>query len=445
MSARVLRLAIAGGGTVGGGVCEIIASQAKRLEQQGLKLEVAKLLVRDATKTRDFDLPAGCEVVTSIDAIVNDPSIDTVVELIGGVDDAKDLVFRSIENGKNVVTANKALVAQEMVALTSALATNPAVRFGFEAAVCGGIPIIHTLQRDYAADCVTQLAGIMNGTTNFILSKMESEGADFAVVLAEAQALGFAEADPSADVDGYDARAKIAILSRLAFGIEVAESEIACTGITSVSSDDFEYANRLGATIKLLGVGKMTGGRGDGGNAPSGTMFDGSAVNIFVSPCIVPRSSMLSGVHGASNIVEVRSSSMETAHYVGQGAGRFPTANSVLNDIVEIGHSAATQSNAAFPFTSEGLAVDSDVEAEFYVRINVRDEVGIIKAVSELFEVHDVSIFAILQEPNKPAENTPFVVTTHTTRMSSVQALASDIEKLNCVVETPLVMPILSS
>ena len=442
-----MRLAIAGGGVVGGGVVEILANQASRFAQQGLSLEVGKLLVRDATKARDFTLPAGCEVVTSIDEIVNDDSIDMVVELIGGVDHAKELVFRSIESGKHVVTANKALVAAEMGALTEALAANPTARLGFEAAVCGGIPIIHTLQRDYAGDCVTQIAGIMNGTTNFILSKMEAEGADFGEVLKEAQDLGFAEADPSADVDGYDARAKIAILSRLAFGVEVAESDINCKGITAVSADDFEYAAQLGATIKLLGVGKVTGrGGAASGAAPSGSLYDGATANVYVSPCVVPSDSMLAGCSGAGNIVEVRSTSLDTSHYVVQGAGRYPTANSVVSDIVQIGTDAlAAESNSPFPFSTDALKIDDDVEAEFYVRINVKDEVGIIKDVSTLFERHGVSIYSILQAPNKPIDNTPFVITTHTARMSAVSALADEIEALGCVIESPLVMPILSS
>ena len=280
-----------------------------------------QICVRDASKARDFTLPSGCTLVTNYDDILEDPEIDTVIEVMGGVTHAKDVVFAAIAKGKHVITANKAMIANFMDELLALLAANPTVKFGFEAAVCGGIPIIHSLQQCYLADDIVQLCGIFNGTTNFMLSKMEAEGADYDVVLKEAQDLGFAEAVPTADVGGFDAQAKLAIMIKLAYGMTVDPAAIPTTGITEVSSDDFAYCAKLNSTVKLCGWARMA---------------EDGKVSCFVSPVVVPKSNTVATTSGATNIVQCISKNNQVSCMVGPGAGRYPTANSVVTDIMAL-------------------------------------------------------------------------------------------------------------
>ena len=247
---------------------------------------------------------------------------------MGGTTLAKDVVFRALRAGKDVVTANKALIAdclpeiEAVVAEANAAqgAGAPRVQFGYEAAVCGGIPIIHTMNTDFVGDEVTRLRGIMNGCTNFMLTKMEAEGLSYADCLAEATALGYAEEDPTLDVGGFDARSKLAILVRLAFGVDVDETLISCTGIAGLETIDFEYARgQLDGTIKLLGVAELDGAGG---------------LTAYVTPALVPRGATLASISDATNAVEVASRNLEASLFVGRGAGRFPTANSCVSDVV---------------------------------------------------------------------------------------------------------------
>ena len=282
MAARTVTLGIVGGGTVGGGIVEILGGKSAQLEALGLDVKISKVCVRDPSKPRDFKLPQGCAVVGDAKAILDDPEVDIVVEVMGGTGLAKTIVESALEKGKHVVTANKALIAQELPALEDLLdrvnkgrADDP-VRFGYEAAVCGGIPIIHALQRDFLGDDIVQLNGIINGATNFILSNMEQGGKSYSDALAEASELGYAEADPTLDVMGFDARSKLRILAKLAFGVDVQEEEIPCRGITEITSTDFEYARLQGGTVKLLGVAKLDS-------------LNGDRITAFVSPVFVPK------------------------------------------------------------------------------------------------------------------------------------------------------------
>ena len=231
-----LKVGLVGGGIVGGGVYQLVSkcTSSGRLGEVGASIDIAKICVRDASKKRDYELAGGTKLVTNIDDIINDPSINCVVELMGGTTTAKDVVFRAIAAGKHVVTANKALIAAFLPEIMALLAANPKVSFNYEAAVCGGIPIIHSLQTDFMADKVTKIRGIMNGTTNYMLCKMEDEGAGSADALKGAQDLGFAEADPTADVEGHDVQAKIALLAKLAFGKTVPWETVPTAGISKV-------------------------------------------------------------------------------------------------------------------------------------------------------------------------------------------------------------------
>ncbi|KAF0684855.1 Aste57867_23200 [Aphanomyces stellatus] len=426
-----LRIGLFGCGTVGGGVFNILNSRAAFLKSVGVQATIEKICVRNPTKQELTDLVKGhgTTITTKYDDILEDSSINCIIELMGGVTDAKDVVFKAISKNKHVITANKALVANYMTEITDLLAAHPTVRLGYEASVCGGIPIIHTLQSSYSGDVIKEIAGIMNGTTNYMLSKMEKEGASYEAVLKEAQDLGFAEANPSADVDGFDVQAKIAILAKLGFGTVINPSDIPTTGITRIKAIDFEYAQMMQSTIKLLGVAKQTN---------PGSPHE---ISVFVSPIVVPLSNVIGTCGGASNIVNIVSENCVNGAYVGQGAGRFPTANSVVNDVVRLGQGLI----AAAPFgaTQTGVAIQNDFSGKFYVRIRIADGLGVVRHVGEQAEKAGISIDSILQLPIQDRRNVDFVVTTDVTQLSKVQVMAAGIAKLAFVLEPPLFMPIL--
>ncbi|CBJ26029.1 Homoserine dehydrogenase [Ectocarpus siliculosus] len=421
-----LRVGMFGGGTVGGGVYEICEQDKKAFFQGlGCDSEIIKVCVRDSKKPRDYKMDPKTEVVTDYAAILDDDSINCVVELMGGVTDAKDVVFEAIRRNKHVVTANKALVAAYLGEIQELLKEHPGVTFGYEAAVCGGIPIIATLQNDYLGDKILKVCGIMNGTTNFMLSKMESEGADYGEVLKEAQDLGYAEADPTADVEGFDVQAKIALLTKLAFGATVPSDLIQCKGISSLTSVDFEYAKMMKSTIKLLGTAMRSP--------------DGEKLSVFVSPVLVPLSHPIASARGAGNIVSVDSKNMGTASFSGPGAGRYPTANSVVNDIVRLGTGKV---GSPFPFDKE-WELESDFTSAFYLRITCSDDLGIIQRVGELAAENGVSIHAILQNPIEDVDNVDFVVTTDPCKQSQVDELSSSIGQEKWAKGVPLILTLL--
>eukprot|EP00316_Scyphosphaera_apsteinii_P011838 CAMPEP_0119309340 /NCGR_PEP_ID=MMETSP1333-20130426/15041_1 /TAXON_ID=418940 /ORGANISM="Scyphosphaera apsteinii, Strain RCC1455" /LENGTH=438 /DNA_ID=CAMNT_0007313295 /DNA_START=153 /DNA_END=1469 /DNA_ORIENTATION=- len=427
-------IGIVGGGTVGGGIVEILSSRAPMLHSSlGLTVNIAKVCVKDKSKKRDFVLPAGCEVVEDVEDILNDESIQLVVEVMGGTGLAKDVVTRAITSGKHVVTANKALIAQDLPELQALVSKTNAdrvvpIQFGFEAAVCGGIPIIHALQRDFLADDVIQLSGIINGCTNFILSNMESGGKSYSEALKEASKLGYAEADPTLDVGGFDARSKLRILIKLAFGYDVAEDEIPVRGITEVTSTDFEYARLQGGTVKLLGVAKL--------DKPGGCR-----ISAFVSPVFVSEKNTLASINGATNAVQIASQSMANSVFVGQGAGRFPTANSCVSDILDI-----CQGTSAMPFpksTPPGMKFVNSYTSAFYVRIRFRDGVGIIQSLGEIFAASGVSIFAILQNPIANRNDAQFVVTTDPVDVSKIKQACVALEATEWCLGDTFWMPVL--
>ena len=401
---------------------------------------ISKICVRDATKPRDFQIDSSTtKVVTDVSSILTDDSIDLVVEVAGGTTFAKDAVFDALRGGKSVVTANKALIAEYLDEIVSLVDTVNAekseehkVRFGYEASVCGGIPIIHTLQSVYKGDIIHEVSGICNGTTNFMLGKME-EGADYDAVLKEAQDLGFAEADPTADVAGHDVRAKIAILAKLAFGITVPIETIPCMGITEISVVDFDYAKSMGCTIKLVGTAVRQSEFGE---------HDG-ALSVYVSPKLVPLNHLLASATGAGNAVAVDSSNLGTASYTGPGAGRYATANSVVADMMRVVNGSCPTS--PFPMTSSSsIEVDNDFVSAFYIRISFQDGLGIIRSVGDLAESQGVSIHSILQQPITDRMAADTVVTTEACKYSQVKALCELIEKEDFALAAPVFFPMIS-
>ncbi|CAE8730727.1 unnamed protein product, partial [Polarella glacialis] len=409
------------------GVCEILRTRGAHLAQQGhgAELQIVKICVRDVAKKRDFEIPAGCEVVGDPKSILEDDTIDMVVELMGGVTTAKDIIMAAIAKGKHVVTGNKALIAANLPELQQAVKAVPAGSFSYEAAVCGGIPIIQTLKHDYVGDRVTSIMGIMNGTTNFMLSKMAIEGASYDDVLAEATKLGYAESPPDFDVEGWDARSKLAILCKLAFGVHVPEESIPCMGITRVSLEDFKYAHQMKCTVKLLGVASMN---------PDGTL------SAHVSTCMVHLTNQLSGVNGVLNCISVTSENLATCVYSGPGAGRFATANSVVSDMAMVAKGGGR--GDPFLFNTE-IKVVPEVNGKFYIRFTVKDGIGIIATLGRLAMESQISIDAILQVAIENPDQVPFVMTTDTTTLSAVNKLCAAFVKEPYCQEKPLVMPIM--
>jgi homoserine dehydrogenase len=319
-STAPLRIGMIGGGTVGGGVYEIIMQRQRELVGSTLRrpVDIAKICVKSLDKPRDFEIDRNkTELTTDPSSILQDDSIDCVVEVMGGTTLAKDIVMQALKAGKSVVTANKALLASCMTELQQT-AVQSKQHLCYEAAVCGGIPIIHTLQSGncYAGDVITSITGILNGTTNYMLTNMEN-GQDYNEVLSQAQALGYAEADPTADVEGHDVCAKLAILTKLAFGETVQVQQIPTTGISQIKSVDFGIAKQLHCTIKLVGTAKRL----------HGIKNEGDSVCVFVSPVMMSHNHILASSKGSGNAVAVTSRNLGTCLYTGPGAGRVPTAN----------------------------------------------------------------------------------------------------------------------
>ena len=435
LETKPIRLGVFGGGTVGGGIVQILEKKADYFQElTGTSLEIAKICVRDPSKTRDFELPQGCALTTNYDDILKDDSIDMVVEVMGGVDEAKSIVFGALEGGKNVVTANKALIAKHLPEIEALLTKVNAdkdrsqeVEFRYEAAVCGGIPVIRSMQSDFVGDDISKISGIINGCTNFMLTAMDRDNQSYEEALAEASRLGYAEADPTLDVGGFDARSKLRILMRLAYGVEVEEEEISCRGITELTKLDFEYAKMMGGTIKLLGVAQKV---------------DEKRVAAFVSPCYVTGDDSLASVNGATNALEVTSKNLMSSTYIGQGAGRFPTANSCVNDIIAL----AKGDKTPLPFNplAEDKLFVNNYDSVFYVRLNYRDGLGITRQCGEICEKFGVSIHSMLQNPRTKREDSAFVIITEKVPLTSVKEMVAELEGLDWCRGPAFFMPVLN-
>ncbi len=401
---KKIRIGFCGAGTVGRGAMQILADKREVFLQRGLDFEISKVLVKDISKKRDF-LPKECQLVSDYRDISEADDIDLVIEVIGGVDIAKDIVFSAIQNGKNTITANKALIAGHFNELFDLLNANPFVNFGFEAAVGGGLPLIATLQQSLMVDNVRQIVGILNGTTNFILSKMESESADYTTVLKEAQDLGFAEADPTADVEGYDARSKILILAQLVTGHMFDTDSIYMNGITNINSLDFKYANELNATIKLLGVYREEEGK----------------VSFVVSPFIVPRTSAIAHVHGPKNIAEISADYTGKTTIIGFGAGDFPTGNSIVTDLLRI---SETDRLPHFNISKGEYDLIDEFRASYYIRISSDIAPELIK---KLCDKNNINISSLYVFQTEVVSGKTRVLVTEESLLSSVISLVSDI------------------
>ena len=396
---RELTVALLGGGTVGSQVARLLHESADDLAARaGAPLRVVGVGVRDATRERE-GIPAGL-LTDDLDALAASGA-DIVVEVMGGIEPARSLILAAMAAGSSVVTANKALLAEDGATLHAA-AEQHGVDLYYEASVAGAIPLLRPLRESLAGDKVRRVLGIVNGTTNFILSKMDEQGADYAEVLAEAQVLGYAEADPTADVEGYDAAAKAAILAGLAFHTRVRLDDVHREGITNVSADDVAAAREMGFVIKLLAVAELSD--------------DEKGLVVRVHPTMVPRTHPLAGVRGAFNAVFVEAESAGQVMFYGRGAGGAPTASAVLGDIVAVARHRISGSRGPGESTYAHLEVRPVGEAvtRYYVNLEVADRPGVLAAVAQAFADHGVSIQNVRQDG--AGDEAMLVVRTHTAR-----------------------------
>jgi homoserine dehydrogenase len=418
-----LKIALAGLGTVGTGTLRLLKQNAELLtERGGRRIVVDAVSARDRRKSRGLDL-SGLRWFDDAAAMAADPAIDVVVELIGGADGiALDVVRSALAHGKHVVTANKALMALHGTELAR-LAESMGRALAFEAAVAGGIPIMKTLREGLAANRIARVYGILNGTSNFILTTMRESHREFGDVLAEAQKLGYAEADPSFDIDGVDAAHKLAILTSVAFGTEVDFAGVYVEGIRHVSALDIAYAEELGFRIKLLGLARPTE----------------HGIEQRVHPCMVPRTTPIANVEGVFNAIMVEGDFCGRIMLEGRGAGAEPTASAVVADLLDI---AAERRSPGFAVAAAKLAARPASPMErhrgaYYIRLMVMDRPGVIADVSAALRDEQVSLEAMIQRGRSPTEAVPVVLTTHETEEAAMRRALGRIGKLSTVLEPP--------
>ena len=411
-----MRIGVLGCGNVGAPLIELIAAQAASIEARtGLKLEVATVAVRNLSKDRGISLADGV-LTRDAHSVVNDPTIDLVVEVIGGIEPARELISTALANGKPVITGNKELLANVGTELY-AQADAAGVDLLFEASVAGGIPLMRALRESLRGEPVTRVMGIVNGTTNFILTKMTEEGADYMVALSEAQALGFAERDPTADVEGFDAGAKTAIIATIAFGVKVVAGDVYHEGISHITAADIAVARRLGYVVKLLGIAEQM---------PTGE------VAVRVHPAMVPLTHPLASVRESYNAVFVEGTAVGSLMFYGRGAGGSPTASAVLGDLIDAAVNLSNGTHGTIGTFGKAVTLPIDeTTAEYLLSLDVADKPGVLHAVTGVFARHGVSIRAAEQEGNAPDARLVFI--THEAKESAVQATMRELRELDVV------------
>jgi len=422
---KPIQVGLLGIGTVGSGVFTVLArnqEEIKRRAGRGIRIH----MVADLDTKRAQEMVNGqAEVVADARKVIQNPEIDIVVELIGGYGIAKDLVLEAIAAGKHVVTANKALIAVHGNEIFKA-AHAKGVMVAFEAAVAGGIPIIKALREGLSANRIEWIAGIINGTTNFILSEMRDKGLDFNTVLKEAQRLGYAEADPTFDIEGIDAAHKATIMSAIAFGVPMQFAKAHVEGITKLSAIDIKYAEQLGYRIKLLGITKKT---------PSG-------IELRVHPTLIPTKRLLANVEGAMNAVQVHGDAVGTTLYYGKGAGSEPTASAVIADLVDVTRLQTADPENRVPhlaFQPDALQNTpilpmAEVTTSYYLRFAVADQAGVLAEITRILAAHGVSIDALLQKEAAEGESqTDLVILTHETKEKNMMAAITEMQALKTV------------
>ncbi len=422
---KPLQIGLIGFGTVGSSTYQLLIRNQDQIQRRlGRRLVISMVADLDTAKVKAV-VGNDCQVVSDANEILANPDIDTVIELIGGYGFALEVILKAIESGKHVVTANKALLAIHGAKVFEA-ARKKGVMIGFEASVAGGIPIIKVLREGLSANRIHWIAGIINGTTNFILTQMSEKGWGFEQALAEAQSLGYAEADPTFDVQGIDAAHKCSILSAIAYGIPIPFDKAYVEGITQLQSQDMKFAAQLGYKIKLLGITKHTQ----------------NGIEVRVHPCLISDRSILAKVDGAMNAVMVNADALGTSLYYGKGAGGDPTASAVIADLIDIsrlGHAQYEQRVPDLGFQSDSIETSAivsinDVVTCNYLRIGVADQSGVLASITSILADHGISVDAMLQQPaNADSKQTELIILTHEAKESTVEQAITMIQKLSTV------------
>ena len=420
---KTLKVGMLGAGVVGSQIARLlIANKSDLASRAGANLELVSIAVKDSKLKRDGISAA--LLTNDAKSIVNDPQIDLVIEVIGGIDPAKELILTALKNGKSVVTANKALLAKHGAELYAA-ADKANVDLYYEAAVAGAIPILRPLRESLVGDHVIRVMGIVNGTTNYILTKMDENGAAFADALKEAQTLGFAESDPSADIEGFDAAAKAAILAGLAFHSRVTDNDVYREGISKITAADVKVAKAMEMVIKLLAIAELT---------PDG------AVSVRVHPALISRAHPLASVRDSFNAVFVEAQSAGQMMFYGKGAGGEPTASAILGDLVAVARHKVT--GGIGPKESDyadlKIAQIGQTKTRYLIRLNVADKPGVLESVAHVFASHQVSIQTVRQ--TGAGDKAELIVMTHSSNESSLSATVKDLKNLPVVTDVASVL-----
>ncbi|MDQ0273065.1 homoserine dehydrogenase [Cytobacillus purgationiresistens] len=417
---EAISIGLLGLGTVGSGVVKIIEShQDKLMHQVGCPVEVKKVLVKNLSKERAVEVDSNI-LTTNPDDIIKNPDIDVVIEVMGGLEETKEYLQTAISHHKHIVTANKDLMAVYGPELLSAASENGCDLF-YEASVAGGIPILRGLVDGLASDRITKMMGIVNGTTNFILTKMSKEGSAYEDVLKEAQDLGYAESDPTADVEGLDAARKMAILSTLGFSMNIDLDDVKVEGITDITEEDLQYAEQLGYTMKLIGIAHR----------------EGEKVEVSVQPTLLPESHPLAGVQDEYNAVYVYGEAVGETMFYGPGAGSLPTATAVVSDVVGVMKNMRLGVNgksAVTPQYDKKLKDGSEIFSKYFLRLHVSDEVGVFANITTIFSDHHVSFEKILQVPVKE-KIAEIVLVTHQASLDDYETILLSLRDLEAVEE----------
>ncbi len=430
---KVINVGLLGCGTVGTGVAKLlIENQALLRSRVGAELRLKNIADIDTRRDRGLDLAPGVMVPDAL-PVVDDPEIDIIVEMIGGEGIARELILKAIQNGKQVVTANKALLAIHGNALFAAAAA-AGVDLAFEASVGGCMPIIKTLRESLVANRIHAMTGILNGTCNYILTKISEDGSPFQEALAEAQKNGFAEADPTLDVEGFDTAHKLALLTALAFGIEINYEDITIEGISKITPQDIGFAADFGYRVKLLAIGKDRG----------------SAVEARVHPTMIPEDNILSSVGGSLNAITVSADAVGDILLSGRGAGMLPTASAVLSDVVDIARNLVNGATGRVPALSYQrdqirkvpLLPIEELTTHYYFRFSALDRPGVLSKISGILGNHEISLKSVHQKGRKTDGAVPIVMLTHRAREADVKKALAEIAFLDVVSDRPVVIRI---
>ena len=427
MAKEKINIGIIGFGTVGTGAARILFENREIMKKRtGIDFVLKRIADLDIKRDRGIKIPEDM-LTTDAAAVINDPDIDIIVELMGGIHPAKDFILKTVANKKHAVTANKALLATEGNELFAEAAKN-GVEIGFEAAVAGGIPIIKVLREGLVANNIIAVYGIINGTSNYILTKMTDENAEFADILKEAQKLGYAEADPTFDIEGIDTAHKLTILASLAYGIPLSYDKVNIEGITKITSLDIDFARELGYKIKLLAITKASEG----------------AVEMRVHPTMIPNEYLISKVDGVFNAVYVEGDAVGATMYYGRGAGDMPTGSAVVADIVDIGKkiAAGCPINPGFVMGKSGYKIRGieDIESMYYFRFTVLDQPGVLSKISGILGMHNISIASVIQKGRRAGGSVPLVILTHTAKERDMANAMKEIDKLPALSDKTLVV-----